>query len=182
MGYETQQMHRTVRRKQGTMSTWRLYEIDKLLRDAVARAPLNEETGEIPDDWASFLDNVQMDRDHKALSVAAMVRELTAEAEAVKAEKNRLADRQKSAEAKADRLKSYLSTFVNVGEKLSDARVSIGWRKSEKVIVRNAASIPDAYCKIERTVSLSALKDAIKSGEYTGPDAAIAVNNNIQIK
>lgn len=60
------------------MSKWKLYEVDQFLRDAYDAAPVNEETGEIPEDWSKFIDEIQMDRDKKCLAVAALIRELKA--------------------------------------------------------------------------------------------------------
>ncbi len=162
--------------------SFKLYEIDNLLREALESAPVNEETGELSDDWGNFLDDIQMERDKKCLAVGAIIREFSAESESVKSEKQRLAKRQSVIDNKIERLKNYLSTAVNVGEKLSDSRVQISWRKSTAVNVINPDLIPDSYCKIERSVMKTDLKKAIESGEYTGTDAAIVVNQNIQIK
>jgi hypothetical protein len=162
--------------------SFKLYEIDNLLREALESAPVNEETGELSDDWGNFLDGIQMERDKKCLAVGAIIREFSAEAESVKSEKQRLAKRQSVIDNKIERLKNYLSTAVNVGEKLSDSRVQISWRKSTAVNVINPDLIPDSYCKIERSVMKTDLKKAIESGEYTGLGASIVVSQNIQIK
>lgn len=165
------------------MSQFKLYEIDQLLRDALLAAEdkIDYETGEIPEDWYEFLEAVQMERDEKCLSVAAVIREFITEADAVKFEKQRLAKRQSVLENKAERLKQYLSTAVNIGEKLKDSRITIGWRKSEGVVVDDIAQVPDEFCKIERRAMATEIKEAIKSGkEIAG--AHIETRQNIQIR
>lgn len=166
------------------MSQWKLYEIDQLLRDAynAADAAINHDTGEVPPDWAKFLDDVQGERDEKALNVAAMIRELKAEAEAITTERKRLQAREKAAENKADALKSYLSAFVRPGEKIKDNRVSIGWSHRQSVVVDDPAVVPDDYCKIERTPQLTLIKDAIANGGVVVPGARIVDNQFITIR
>ena len=78
-----------------------LYEIDKAITDLA-----DPETGEITDFEA--LDNLQMARDQKIENIACYYKNLVSDAEAIKAEKEALAERQKVAENKAARLKEYL--------------------------------------------------------------------------
>ncbi len=75
-----------------------LYEIDKAITDLA-----DPETGEITDFEA--LDNLQMARDQKIENIACYYKNLVSDAEAIKAEKEALAERQKVAENKAARLK-----------------------------------------------------------------------------
>ena len=88
-----------------------LYEIDKAITDLA-----DPETGEITDFEA--LDNLQMARDQKIENIACYYKNLVSDAEAIKAEKEALAERQKVAENKAARLKEYLSYALH-GEKFS---------------------------------------------------------------
>ena len=72
-----------------------LYEIDNEILSCV-----DLETGEVID--TEKLDALQMEREKKVEAVACWVKDLKAEAEAIKAEKQILADRQKAAENKAE--------------------------------------------------------------------------------
>ena len=92
-----------------------LYEIDKAITDLA-----DPETGEITDFEA--LDNLQMARDQKIENIACYYKNLVSDAEAIKAEKEALAERQKVAENKAARLKEYLSYALH-GEKFSHAEM-----------------------------------------------------------
>lgn len=167
--------------------SWKLYEIDDVLRQAIAAAEqaVDTETGELPEDWAEFLTTVQMERDEKALGVACYVRELLAEADAVKAEKDRLTKRQRALENQAERVKAYLAAFVPQGEKLKDGRVQVSWRKSESVQVDvPAEQLPTMYQRVipeQREPDKTALKDAIKTGAQI-PGVQLVTKQNIQIR
>ena len=169
------------------MPGFKLWEIDSLLRDAIesAEQSVNPETGEMPEDWASFLDTVQMERDAKALAVASYVRELEAEAAAVELEKKRLTKRQQVLENKAGRVRDYLAGFLQVGEKLKDARVSIGWRKSSAVnVLAPVESLPAEYVRVipeQREPDKVALGAALKEGkEIAGVE--LVTRHSVQIK
>ena len=104
-----------------------IYEIDQAIMKCV-----DLETGEIIN--TEQLDKLQMDRDTKLENVACWIKELTAEAEAIKAEKQILANRQKVAENKAESLKKYLA-YVLDGKKFSTAKCEVSFRTTESVKV-----------------------------------------------
>jgi len=146
---------------------------------------VDAETGELPADWAQFLDVVQGERDAKALGVACYIRECKAEADAVDAERERLAIRTARLSGKAQRMREYLAAFVPAGEKLKNASVSIGWRKSTAVEVEAPVeSLPAAYVRIvpeTRAPDKKAIGDALKSG--TAIDGCKLVErHSIQVK
>lgn len=154
-----------------------LYEIEQEIMNCV-----DMETGEIID--TEKLEQLQMDRDKKIENIALWIKNLKADAEALKAEKNALAERQKAAENKAESLKKYLLGFL-AGEKFSTPKVAISFRKSESVQVTDIKSVmdfDDQYVKFaEPTVDKTAIKKAIKSG-IAIPGAELVENQNIQIK
>lgn len=104
-----------------------IFEIDKAIMECV-----DLETGEIID--TEQLDKLQMERETKLENVACWIKELKAEAEAIKAEKQRLADRQKVAENKVESLKKYLAYALD-GKKFSTAKCSVSFRNTESVEV-----------------------------------------------
>jgi hypothetical protein len=109
---------------------------------------------------------------------------LSAEAEALKAEKMRLAARQAAAEKKAEGIKKYITESMDSagGEKIKTSKVAIGWRKSESVQINAGAFLPDEYLTYkEPEPNKAAIKKALKAG--TSIDGATLVTtNNIQIK
>lgn len=137
------------------------------------------ETGEIID--SEKLDKLQMDREQKIENIALWIKNLVSDAEALKAEKQIFADRQRAAENKAASLKKYLSDYL-AGEKYKSAKVSISFRKSEAVNILDISQIPEQYLKVaEPTVDKTGIKNALKAGEFiTG--AELIENQNIQIR
>ncbi|MBR4396481.1 MAG: siphovirus Gp157 family protein, partial [Methanobrevibacter sp.] len=110
------------------------------------------------------------------------IKDLKAEADAIKAEKNALAKRQTVCENKVEQLKDYLTRALN-GIKFKDARCSISYRKSESVEVEDSVidKLPEEYIKVEKTVRKTELKDAMKLGfEFEG--CRLIEKNNIQIR
>ena len=104
-----------------------LYEINSEIMSCI-----DMETGEIID--TEQLDKLQMERDTKLENVALWIKELKAEAEAIKQEKLALADRQRVAENKAESLKNWLAYALN-GEKFKTAKCSVSFRITESVEV-----------------------------------------------
>jgi hypothetical protein len=162
----------------------KLYEINSMLVEAinVAEELVNPETGELPEDWSNFLDQIQMERDSKCLDVARYIKGLEAEAKAIREEERILAARRRSVENEAEDLRKYIIRNVQIGEKIDGVNTVIGWRKSTSVNVLNPDKVPDMYCKIERKPILPDLKQAITSGVNLEGIAELKVNNNLQIK
>lgn len=104
-----------------------IYEINEQILNCI-----DLETGEIID--IDRLNDLQLERDTKIENVACWIKELKAEAEAIKAEKLILAERQKVAENKAESLKKWL-TYALDGQKFKTSKCSISYRKSESVEV-----------------------------------------------
>jgi hypothetical protein len=150
------------------MKMFTLYEVENFLADAIAAADefIDHETGLIPNDWAKFLEDIQIERDVKCLAVARYCKTLDGESEMVRNEEKALARRRHILEGKYDRLKGYLALAVKQGEKLSDANTVISWRKAPpSVEITDAALVPDDLCKIVREPSKAAIKEAIAAGQ-----------------
>ena len=105
----------------------KLYEIDNAILECI-----DMETGEVID--IDKLNELQIERDAKVENVACWIKELKAEAEAIKKEKQILADRQRTAENKAESLKKWLAYALN-GQKFKTAKCSISFRNTESVEV-----------------------------------------------
>lgn len=103
----------------------KLYEID----EAILRC-VDTESGEIIDPVK--LDELNLARAEKVENVALWIKDLKAEAEAIKAEKLALAERQKVAENKMDSLKRWL-VYALEGQKFSTPRCAVSFRRADKV-------------------------------------------------
>lgn len=102
-----------------------LYQIDQAILSLV-----DPKTGEILD-WGA-LDALQMERDTKIENVALWIKNLNAEAKAIREEEISLADRRKANEKKIEHLKSYLTDALG-GQKFQTARCQVSFRKTTKV-------------------------------------------------
>ena len=140
----------------------KLYEIDNAILECI-----DFETGEIID--VDKLNELQIEREAKIENVACWIKELKAEAEAIKAEKLALAERQRVAENKAESLKKWLAYALN-GKKFKTARCSVSFRATESVEVTEEGL--EALMKEHNELltykapepNKKAIKDAIKDG------------------
>lgn len=111
--------------------------------DAAIQAMLDQDVEELVDmDTGEILslDALQMEREQKLENVACYIKNLTADADALKAEKEALAKREQAARKKIESLKKYLTDNLH-GEKLTTTRAAISFRKSEAVELVN----PDLF-------------------------------------
>jgi hypothetical protein len=123
---------------------------------------------------------------NKCLDVAAYIKNLSAEEQAVTNEEVKLKLRRKRLEKNVDFYKAYLRNHMEPGYNVKDSRVVISWRKSSAVVV---------YCKPEdlpleyqrRTIFIEPKRDAIKDGLLAGDEtlkdkAVVEERQNIIIK
>ena len=142
-----------------------IYEIDNEIMNCI-----DMETGEVID--TDKLNDLQMERDAKIENVALWIKELKAEAEAIKNEKQALAERQRVAENKAESLKNWLAYALN-GEKFKTSKCSISYRNSESVEVTEEGlealmrDHEDLLTYKTPEPNKKAIKDAIKNDGLT---------------
>lgn len=151
-----------------------LFEIDAAILDCV-----DVETGEVFD--VDRFEELELTRDAKIENICLWIKNLKAEAEALKAEKDAFAQRQKAAENKMESLKRYISGYLD-GTTFESAKVKVSFKKSESLEISEEAVIPDEYLRFkEPEVNKADLKKAIKAGLTIG-GVWIEEKNNIQIK
>ena len=153
-----------------------IYDIEAEIMDCI-----DQETGEIID--IDRLNALEMERDKKISNVACWIKDLKAEAEAIKAEKQTLDKRQKAAENKAESLKEWLQSILQ-GEKFKDSRCSISYRRSERVDFAdnfNFDTLPDYMKKVTIEPKKTEIKEFLKGGgEIEG--VRIEENTSMTIK
>ncbi|MCM1220470.1 MAG: siphovirus Gp157 family protein [Lachnospiraceae bacterium] len=151
-----------------------LYEIDTAITACV-----DEETGEIID--LERLNELLMERDTKIEKVALWIKNLDSDAAAIKAERDALDKRMKSAENRAKSLREWLKNALEC-QPFETARVRVSFRKSEQTEVDESV-LDRKWCKekVTYTPDKTAIKNAIKAGQ-TVDGARIVINQNIQIK
>ena len=161
----------------------KLFEIDARLASCIKISDdtaVDTETGEVIDIEA--LEALEMERDAKIENIGIWIKELTANAEAIKVEKLKLAEREKSARNKAESLKGFLTVYLD-GKKFETARVAIKFRNVESVSVPDVAMLPAEYIrtKITNEADKTAIKNAIKAGEVVA-GAELVKKQSISIK
>ena len=152
----------------------KLYEINQSILECI-----DNETGEIID--ADKLNDLQIAKDEKLENLALWYKDLIAEANALKEEKEAFAEREKVANNKAESIKNYLSFVLN-GENFKTTKCALSFRKSEKTVIDDIYSIPENFLKYsEPKADLTEIKKAIKNGEEI-KGAHLEETQNIQIK
>lgn len=161
----------------------RLYEIDIAIEQIVDQYT-DPETGEFTAYEA--LEALMKERDEKVESVALWIKDLKAEIEALKAEKQAFEKRIKTSTNKMESLKNYLD-YALAGSKFKTPRCQVSYRTSTSAVIDDgflqwAEQGHDEYLRYkEPEVNKTALTDALKNGAEI-PFARLETKQNIQIK
>ena len=151
-----------------------IYEIDNAILDCI-----DMETGEIID--IDKLNELELERESKIEGVACWIKDLKAEAEALKNEKQALAERQKVAENKMESLKKYLAYALD-GKAFKTTRASVSFRKSQAVEIADIYKLDENYLRYrEPEADKTAIKEALKAGK-TVAGATLIENTSVIIK
>ena len=162
----------------------KLFDIDERLAACVKldeSRVVDTESGEIID--LEAISALEMERDKKIENLGCWYKNLLADAEALKAQKNAFAEREKAAKAKAESLKGFLGRYLN-GKKFETAKVAMSFRKSEAVEfdAKCIGDVPEEFLKFkDPELDKVAVKKAIKAGE-TVPGCELVARQNLQIK
>ena len=138
----------------------------------------DEETGEVLD--VQKFDAMQMALEDKLEGIGCYIKNLEAEAAALKLEEQAFAARRKRAENKAASLKNYLSGYLQ-GCPFETLRVKISFRKSESLELSETAVVPEEFLKYTVDVNKAELKKAVKAGLVLD-GVQLVQKNNINIK
>lgn len=167
-----------------------LYDIDAQIAalDGAAEDDMliDAETGELIS-VSQALDALRMEREAKLENVACWVKNLSAEADAIREEENRLIKRRKSAETKAANLKAWLLAAMTredgTTDKLKTGRVMVSVKKNPPSTVVDDDLLPSTY-KVAK-ITYQANKDLIKRELLAGgevPGAHLEYGRSVVIK
>ena len=139
-----------------------LYKINEQLRNAIEFG-CDPETGEIIDTVA--LEELEMARDEKIENICLFIKDLKAEAAAIKTEKDVLDARMKASTKKADSLTNYLQLMLS-GQKFKTSRCAVSYRKTQAVKITDESLLPDTYIrrKVIEEPDKVAIREALKAG------------------
>lgn len=153
---------------------------------------------ETEEEFNKAFDAIQMDLQSKIENTILFAKELDAEAEAIRAEEKKLAERRKSKENLSERLKKRINDYVtwqftdeegNVDLnglrkwRFDTSKVYISYRKSDVVEFTDATKIPKEFIKVEtkETPMKAEIKKAIKEGKEVA-GCVLVEKANMQIK
>ena len=168
-----------------------LYDIDAQIAalDGAAEDDMliDEESGELIS-VSQALDALRMEREAKLENVACWVKNLSAEADAIREEENRLVKRRKAAETKAANLKSWLLAAMTredgTTDKLKTGRVVVSVKKNPPcTVVDDEALLPLMYKKVKESIvqDKAAIKAALLAGQEV-PGAHLEYGRSVMIK
>jgi len=108
--------------------------------------------------------------DNKAENYCKLIRNLEADAEGFKAEKDRLAKKQNAVDNRVSEIKKYLQyeagKIIEAGASRKVGLFTISMRLNPEALeIVNEDEIPESFYKTERVLENSKLKDALKNGE-----------------
>lgn len=160
-----------------------LYEIATNLEEVINHGMVVDlETGEVLFDTAD-LDALNAALDSKLEACGLFIKNLEADAKAIREEEKALAKRRQVMERKAEKLRDYVSWCMDEFEikKLDTPRLALSKRRSESVSITNEELIPEQFFKVTKTVSKTDLRKALKAGEEIA-GAEIVENYGLQVK
>ena len=167
-----------------------LYDIDEQIAalDGAAEDDMliDAETGELIS-VSQALDALRMEREAKLENVACWVKNLSAEADAIREEENRLVKRRKAAETKAANLKAWLLAAMTredgTTDKLKTGRVVVSVKRNPPSTVVDEALLPSTY-KVAK-ITYQPNKELIKRELLAGgevPGAHLEYGRSVIIK
>lgn len=157
-----------------------LYQIDEAIEKAFSLA-IDPETGEVNEDQFNLLETLSLTRNEKIENIALLIKNLRAEAVALKTEKEVFQKRQKQAENKAEALSRYLMDALN-GEKFSSNRCSVSFRHTTKVALDEGFTIYDIDTHFVRMKEPELDKTAIKKALEDGtPIAGVHMEDGLSM-
>lgn len=149
----------------------RLFDINEKLEAAWNHIA---DTIENPDDFdeghlekmEGVLSEIEMSKEEKLINYARLIKNTKADAVAIKAEKDRMAAREKTLNNKIAWLTGAIKESVEVGEKIQDETCVIGTRKSQRVNVtqEDAELLPIDYQVVTYTANKTRIKKDLKAG------------------
>ena len=144
---------------------------------------VDEVTGELLLDEAQLPDLMEQKAD-KVLGIAKLLKNWSAEAEAIKAEEKRLADRRKTLERKQTHLQDYLLRNCAQGEAYADAQAQVKVKLGRGAVeILNLEAVPIEFLRVktETAPDKTAIANAIKGGQEF-EWAIIAQKPSLEIK
>lgn len=159
----------------------KLYEINEQLENLlmIGDEYVDTTTGEVL--TKEIVDELNMAKEEKIEGCILFVKNMNAEAAAIKEEIDKLTARMKTCKNKAEWCKEYVQNFLD-GEKFKTAKVQVSYGKSVAVEIDiDAEDLPREFVTVEYKPDKKAIKDALQSG-VTVEGARIVEKRTMRIK
>ncbi len=164
-----------------------LYEIDAKIQAFIDKMTdaIDEETGELKDIDPAELEELNEAREKKLENIALYIKNLDAEAEAIKKEEKALKERRERDEKKAERLRKLLTESLQNADQpnFETSRCQVSFRRSDAVIITDQDLLDEKYIKVKTTTEpdKTLIKKDLKAGMIMD-GAHLEERQNIQIK
>ena len=181
----TDKLQRAIDEKERLLQS-ELTELDAQLEDGTITKPEYDtmifKAYENSDDmFRDTLEILELDRTEKIENIMCFCKNCLSDAKSLKEEADKLVQRQKQAERKAEWAKNYLSWALD-GQKFECTRGKISFRRSERVAIDQIADIPEQFLKpVMPEASKTEIKKALKDGIEV-PGAHLEENMSLIIK
>lgn len=137
------------------------------------------------------LDGIGGELEDKAADIAVLIKEMNAEAAALKEEEYNLAERRRAKEGRVKWLTQYLADNMQAAglAKVDKPRATLSFRKSKGVKIDDEEGFilwaekagQSRFLNVKTTVNKTAIRDALKAGDEL-PGAVIEERQSLQIK
>jgi len=165
----------------------KLYEIADEYRTLISFMESSEEEEIDADSFLLALAALESDFTSKVTNIGCLIREITAESQAVTETAKTLQSRAQRLDKRADLLRNYLCSQMQIIglNHASDRRISIALKRNPaSVQVESPDCLPPEYCRVipeRREPDKTAIKTALKSG-ITIPGCALIQTTRLDIK
>ena len=142
-----------------------LYEIAAQYREVLEMEPANED--ELAAQMAA-LNDIEGELTEKADNIVRFLRNISAEADALKAEESRLYERRRALENKYERLKAYLAAqLMTAGlRELKAGLFKLRFQPTTPAIsIIDESAVPEKFHRVKIEIDRLAIRDALKAGE-----------------
>ena len=158
-----------------------LYEINEQIIEAWKDA-VDPETGEIINDInLELIESLELEKDEKIENCALYIKNLLADAKAISEEEDKLEARRKKLENKAERIKNYVSQFLE-GEQFTTPRVDITFKTSQSVEILDIKKLDDKFLRYKSPEPNKVeIKKILKQGGKVD-GATLVTKSNMTIK
>lgn len=145
------------------MKLYELTEQFRKLEEMACGIDCQEDSDALSALWAEIADGFE----EKAERTAMVIKNLSAESEAIKAEEERLRLRRKAIESSADNLKGYLEAHMKATgiNKVQGKLFTLSIQKNPPSLKLDEEKLADGWWRIKREPDSAKIKDAIKDGQ-----------------